>query len=229
MEKAVAPPHGLSRVDVMTQESQAPVEVLNADFIISLPRWKPDQVECIPMVCFAGRSNVGKSSLLNTLCNRKQLARVSNTPGRTQAINVFQIELRQGEERRSLYFGDLPGYGYAKAPESVRKQWTPMMESVLQYNPMLRAVAVLLDIRHRPTQQDRDFIEMLEDFEVPMIPIATKRDKVPKTKQPKHLKDIENGTGIEREDIRLYSSVTKAGRGELLADIWDLAEGEVGI
>ena len=204
-------------------QSEKPT-IINAEFTVSLPKWNQTQIEALPIVAFAGRSNVGKSSLLNSLTNRKQLARVSNTPGRTQQLNVFRIEMKQGEERRECLFCDLPGYGYAKAPGNVRKQWTPMMKSLFERAEDLRAILVLLDLRHKPTGQDLDFFEMLEQQEIPILPVATKADKVPKTKRSKHLKIISNATSIEPDDIRMYSSLTKMGRDGLMEDLWFLCE-----
>lgn len=202
--------------------SDAKPSIVNAEFLLSLPKWDQSKVESLPVIAFAGRSNVGKSSLLNSLTNRKQLARVSNTPGRTQQLNIFKVEFKLNDERLHCLFCDLPGYGYAKAPGNVRKQWTPMMKSLFDNAENLRAILVLLDLRHKPTQQDLDFVEMLEEQEISILPVTTKADKVPKTKRPKHLKIISTATGIESEDIRVYSSLTKQGRDGLVEDLWYL-------
>ncbi len=198
------------------------VDVLNTEFILSWPRWKKGELEPLPQICFIGRSNVGKSSLLNCVAGRKALARVSRTPGRTQAINVFRATLRRGEERRDVYLVDLPGYGYAKAPQSVRAAWRPMMESYLKKNPDLRAAVALLDIRHKPTGQDLDLFEILENFEVPTLPVATKTDKVGSTHRRKHLKDIAKVLDIEPGDIRTVSSATRHGIDGLLDEFFEV-------
>lgn len=203
------------------------VDVLDAKFLFGLPKWFRLPQEPIAQVCFCGRSNVGKSSLLNCLAGRKALARVSNTPGRTQAINAFNVVLRKGEERRNIWFVDLPGYGYAEAPAEVRKQWRPMMLSYLRGNPMLRAAVALLDVRRVPGTGDIELFELLEEGEVPVIPVVTKVDKVGTTQRGKHLKEIAAELDIEKGDLRLFSSTTREGRGELLEDLWDLA-GESG-
>ncbi len=200
------------------------VDVLEAEFRFSLPRWQNYPETPQAQVCFCGRSNVGKSSLLNCLAGRKSLARVSSTPGRTQALNVFSVALREAEERRTIWFVDLPGYGYANAPASVRKAWRPMMEGYLRRNPMLRAAVLLLDIRRKPNEGDLDFLEMLERFEVPVIPVVTKTDKVPSTKRRKSLRLIADTCDIPANELRVFSSVTRHGRDELLGDLFDLAE-----
>ena len=208
------------------EEPAAPeteVTILASRFVTSMPRWKDTLEGNEPLVCFAGRSNVGKSTLLNTLCGRRQLARVSNTPGRTQLINIFHITLRKDGVKRMILFGDLPGYGYAKAPGDVKKKWIPMMASVLRQNPRLKAVLVLLDIRHTPTAQDVDLLELLETNEVPIIPVATKCDQVTRNQFPKHLRQLAEGAGVPQDDIRPFSALKKQGIGELLGDLWELA------
>lgn len=200
------------------------VEVLRAEFVLSWPRWRGRELDpVLPQVCFAGRSNVGKSSLLNCLSGRKGLARTSNTPGRTQALNVFRIGLRLGEEQRELYFVDLPGYGYAKAPPSVRAQWSPMMESFLKDNAELRAAVLLFDIRREPNRQDIEVLELLERHQVPLLPVATKVDKVGTTRRGAHMKVLAESTGIEKADFRPFSAPTRQGREDLLAEIFELA------
>ena len=145
----------------------------------------------LPEIAFIGRSNVGKSSLLNTLVNKKNLARISNTPGRTQLINFFNIE-------NKLCFVDLPGYGYAKVPEHVKKQWQPMIESYLLQSKYLKSVVLIVDARHTPTRHDILMREWLQAYRIPVIIVATKIDKIPKTKQPRHIKII-------RETLKVQS------------------------
>ncbi len=130
---------------------------------------KPEQYPShnLPEIAFIGRSNVGKSSLLNTLVNKKNLARISNTPGRTQLINFFNVD-------EKLCFVDLPGYGYAKVPESVRKQWKPMIESYLMQSQHLKGVVLIVDARHKPMQHDVLMREWLASYQIPMVIVATK-------------------------------------------------------
>lgn len=205
---------------------KALIDVVHAEFTVSWPKWRGEDLEPLPQVCFCGRSNVGKSSLLNCLVNRKALARTSRTPGRTQALNVFLVHMRRGEEIRPLYFVDLPGYGYADAPKSVRAQWAPMMQSFLKNNPRLRGACVLFDIRREPNEQDIATLDLFGEAAVPLVPVATKADKVGKTQLSRHLRIISDTIGIEKEAFRPFSALTRAGRDELLADIFDLAAPE---
>lgn len=147
------------------------MKVLSAEFVLSAkePAHYPPAV--LPEIAFAGRSNVGKSSLINTLLNRKGLARTSNTPGRTQEINFFLINGR-------FSFIDLPGYGYAKVPEALRKQWGPMVETYLKERATLRLVVVILDVRRDPSEEDLQLMEWLQFYHTPFLICLTKRDKV---------------------------------------------------
>lgn len=201
-----------------------PVDVLEATFLRSLPRWNHEGLDPLPEICFAGRSNVGKSSLLNCLAGRKALARTSKTPGRTQALNVFKVVLRRSGEQRALHFVDLPGYGYAKAPKSVRNAWGPMMESYLRGNKLLRTAVLLFDIRHPPTGQDAQLVDLLADCRVALIPVATKSDKIGRTQRAKHIKAISGRLQIPPAIIRPFSSVDREGREALLEDIFELAQ-----
>lgn len=197
--------------------------VHSADFVITATAWPPKELPPLPEVCFCGRSNVGKSSLLNLIVNRRKLARVSSTPGRTQSINVFRMVLACGNERTQAHLVDLPGYGFAKVPLSVKKTWRPMMMSYFQENPRIRAAIVLLDLRRKPNTEDLELFEMLEDNNVPAIVVATKVDKVPKTQRPRELKVIAAELGLEDwRDIRVVSALTKEGADELVGDLWEV-------
>ncbi len=165
-----------------------------------------------PEVAFAGKSNVGKSSLINALMNRKALARTSSQPGKTQTINFYRIN-------NAIYYVDLPGYGYAKASASEKEKWGRMVENYLHTSRKLKAVFLLIDIRHAPSANDRMMYEWIahQGF-APMI-IATKLDKIKRSQMQKNLKVIREGLGINPETLIIpFSAQTKQGREE----IWEL-------
>ena len=166
-----------------------------------------------PEIAFAGRSNVGKSSLLNVMVQRKSLVRTSSTPGRTQLINFFDLN---GE----LYLVDLPGYGFAKVPMAVKKQWGPMIQTYLQSRQSLCAVVVLFDIRRVPREEDLQLLDWLEEYEVPTIPVITKVDKVSRNRRAAQITPIVEATGLPAEAFTLFSALTKEGRDE----IWERLE-----
>ena len=147
------------------------MKVLSAEFVLSATKPVHYPPALLPEVAFAGRSNVGKSSLINTLVKRKGLARTSNTPGRTQEINFFTVNNR-------FAFIDLPGYGYAKVPEKIRNNWGPMIEAYLSGRETLRLVVLILDIRRDPSPEDRQLIGWLQFYRLPVLIVLTKIDKV---------------------------------------------------
>ena len=147
------------------------MKILSAEFILSAKEPVHYPPASLPEIAFAGRSNVGKSSLINALLNRRGLARTSNTPGRTQEINFFHVNDR-------FAFVDLPGYGYAKVPEAIRKQWGPMVELYLRERKTLRLVVLILDVRRDPSEEDLQLIQWLSFYQIPFRIILTKRDKV---------------------------------------------------
>ena len=157
---------------------------------------------------FAGKSNVGKSSLINGLMNRKSLARTSAQPGKTQTINFYNIN-------NALYFVDLPGYGYAKANEEVKAKWGKMIENYLHKSKQLKAVFLLIDIRHEPSANDRLMYEWILKQGFQPIIIATKLDKIKRSQLSKQIKLIKQGLGVDAETIVIpFSSETKQGREE---------------
>ncbi len=165
----------------------------------------------LPEVAFAGKSNVGKSSLINALVNRKALARTSSQPGKTQTINFYNIN-------KSLYFVDLPGYGYAKASVKVKEQWGKMVENYLHRSKQLKQVFHLIDIRHEPSENDRMMYDwILHNGYRPVI-IATKLDKIKKSQVPKQLNLILTTLKAEKGSIIIpFSAETKQGREEIYA------------
>lgn len=169
-------------------------------------------------VAFAGRSNVGKSSLINTVLGRKKLARTSSSPGKTQTINFYKIN-------DGFYFVDLPGYGFAKVSRSEQEKWAGMINNYLTRSAYLKAVILLVDIRHEPKNSDKEMLEwILASGKQPVI-VATKADKIKRNQVPRHLKMLREGLDIKGKDIPLiaFSSETKQGRDELL----DLIEGVI--
>ena len=168
----------------------------------------------LPEIAFAGKSNVGKSSLINGLMNRKSFARTSATPGKTQTINFYNIN-------QELYLVDLPGYGYAKVSEQEKKKWGQMIERYLHQSKQLRAVFLLIDIRHAPSANDKMMYDwILSQGYQPTI-IATKLDKLKRSQVQKQVKVVRQGLGLSKDSILIpFSAVTKQGRDE----IWDLVE-----
>ncbi len=167
-----------------------------------------------PEIAFAGKSNVGKSSLINTLVNRKALARTSSQPGKTQTINYYNVN-------DALYLTDLPGYGFAKVPESEKRRWGGLIERYLNGSKQLRAVFLLIDIRHDPSENDRMMYEWMVYQGFHPILIATKADKIKRSQLQKQQKAIRVGLDAEPGTILIpFSAVTKQGCDE----IWDLVE-----
>ncbi len=169
-----------------------------------------------PEVAFAGKSNVGKSSLINGLVNRKSLARTSSQPGKTQTINFYNIN-------DSIYLVDLPGYGYAKASESVKKSWGEMIERYLHTSKDLKAVFLLVDIRHEPNANDHQMYDWIVQNGYQPIVICTKADKLKRSQIPKALRVIRQGLSLPQDTILIpYSSMTKQGREEIWQKIDEL-------
>ena len=188
-------------------------------------------------IAFAGRSNVGKSSLINSLLNRKALARTSSQPGKTQTINYYYVEgkpehqeqaadLPEAEAACELYLVDLPGYGFTRASVEVREKWGRMIERYLQTSKQLRAVLLLLDIRHAPTANDRQMYEWIRTNGYEPILIATKLDKIKRSQLQKQLKMIRETLGAGKETkIIPFSSETKQGREQVWELLSELAAG----
>ena len=175
--------------------------------------------ETMPEVAFAGKSNVGKSSLINTMINRKALARTSQNPGKTRTINFYNVE-------NKLYFVDLPGYGYAKAPKSEIAKWGKMIEDYLIKRDSLRAIIMLVDIRHEPGANDKMMYEWLKHYGHKIIVVATKSDKLNRSQIPKHKKMLSEALSLEKGDILIpFSSESKNGKEEL----WNIIEEITGL
>ena len=193
------------------------MNIKSAEFITSAV--KPSQYPPLnyPEIAFAGRSNVGKSSLINTLVNRKRLVKTSSTPGRTQLINFFDVN-------NSVTFVDLPGYGYAKVPAAVRKKWGPMIETYLSTRETLKGVVVIMDIRRIPRQEEHDLIDWLNHLSIAGILVLTKTDKLSKTKQLKQQTAIAEALRINAGELILFSAKSRRGRDTLWDAMLSLAE-----
>lgn len=189
---------------------------VNLETVCGITSRLPDHT--LPEFAFAGKSNVGKSSLINGLMNRKSLARTSSSPGKTQTINYYNIN-------NEMYFVDLPGYGYATANEKVKAQWGKLIEDYLHQSKQIRAVFLLVDIRHAPSENDRIMYDWILDRGYQPVIIATKLDKIKRSQVAKQLKLICDTLDVVDDTIVIpYSSLNKQGREE----IYELLDGMVG-
>ena len=184
--------------------------IKSAEFITSAVKTTQYPPEVSPEIAFAGRSNVGKSSLINTLVNRKHLVKTSSTPGRTQLINFFDIN-------KNLTFVDLPGYGYARVPAAVRKKWGPMIETYLSTRQTLKGVVIIMDIRRLPREEEQNLIHWLAHYSIASILVLTKTDKLSKTKLIKQQAVIIKALAVAKEDVILFSAKTRRGKDA----VWD--------
>jgi GTP-binding protein len=183
------------------------MKIRSADFILSASSPWQFPPPTLPEIAFAGRSNVGKSTLINSLLNRKKLVKTSSTPGKTQLINFFNINDK-------FHFVDLPGYGFAKVPENVRKQWQRLIEAYLQERETLRNVVLIVDSRHGPTAQDRQLKDWLDYYERPVLIVASKIDKLKRGQIQKHLKIIRQDLALDTTPLA-HSSLEKGKREEI--------------
>ena len=194
----------------MTDEKKRdPLIVQQMEFLggQASPRgWRPETT--LPEVAFAGRSNVGKSSLINTLLRRSKAARVSNTPGRTREINFFKIN-------EQFILVDLPGYGYARISKDRKAEWQPMIEGYLSSSPNLRGIVQLLDVRHDPTKDDLQMFDFLATVGVPTMVVMTKTDKLTKSQAAARITAISASLGLEDDQVIPFSSETGFGRDDL--------------
>jgi GTP-binding protein len=183
------------------------MKIRSADFILSASSPWQFPPPTLPEIAFAGRSNVGKSTLINSLLNRKKLVKTSSTPGKTQLINFFNINDK-------FHFVDLPGYGFAKVPENVRKQWQRLIEAYLQERETLRNVVLIVYSRHGPTAQDRQLKDWLDYYERPVLIVASKIDKLKRGQIQKHLKIIRQDLALDTTPLA-HSSLEKGKREEI--------------
>ncbi len=186
-----------------------PLPIRSLEFLgpmATVDGWRPEH--SFPEVAFAGRSNVGKSSLLNALVRRKAFARVSKTPGRTREINFFGVN-------GLFVLVDLPGYGYAKVSKERKADWKPLIEGFLKRSPLLRGVVHLLDIRRDPSDDDKQMLDMLAALEVPTLICVTKTDKLSKGAVAARVREIASALALDPEQVIAFSAVSGAGRDEL--------------
>lgn len=177
--------------------------------------WRPENT--LPEIAFAGRSNVGKSSLLNKLVRRKAFARVSNTPGRTREINFFEVNGR-------FVFVDLPGYGYARISKERRAEWKPLIEGYLRRSPNLRGVVLLVDVRRDPSDDDIQMLDFLSEVGAPTIVAITKVDKLTTAARATRIRELTAQLGLEDDQVIPFSAHTGVGRDDLATAIVSLVE-----
>lgn len=190
-----------------------PLVIRSLEFVgglASVGGWRPELD--LPEIAFAGRSNVGKSSLLNKVLKRRSFARVSKTPGRTREINFFKVN-------DAFLLADLPGYGYAKVSKTRSAEWGPLIESYLRSTNRLRGVVQLLDVRHDPTDDDRQMLDFLADVGVPAMFVATKIDKLSKLAADQRVRELAIILQVDEDHIIPFSAQTGAGRDELAGAI----------
>lgn len=177
-------------------------------------------VNSLPEIAFAGKSNVGKSSLINALMCRKSLARTSSQPGKTQTINYYNVN-------KEIYFVDLPGYGYAKVSKTEKEKWGKMIERYLNTSAQLKKVYLLVDIRHEPNANDKQMYDWIIESGYEPVIIATKLDKINRSQKDKHVKMLREGLKLRKGTLIIpFSAETKQGRDEIYADILSVISGE---
>ena len=190
------------------------MKIKSATFDKSAARAEQYPPAVLPEIAFAGRSNVGKSSLINTLLNRKHLVKTSGTPGKTRLINFFIIN-------NAFSFVDLPGYGYARVPASERKQWGKMIETYLRTRPTLKGAVVLQDIRRMPGQEENELLDFLGHYNLPAIFVLTKADKFSNNKQATQARKIRQEMGLETDEIVCFSAKSRQG----VDTLWEMIAG----
>lgn len=192
------------------------LKIPSATFVTSRADLKTSIRPSLPEIAFAGRSNVGKSSLINSLLNRRKLALVSKRPGKTQLLNYFLVDER-------YYFVDLPGYGFARVPETMRRGWGQLVEGYLRQSKQLRCVIVILDSRHGATEDDLELIHWLQAYKRPFILVLTKMDKLSAAEEREHMPQLlAELQGYKPIFILAYSSTEHRGREELWNEIFEI-------
>jgi len=190
------------------------MKITTAEFLLGGPSIIQQPKGDVPEIAFLGRSNVGKSSLINRMCGRRALARKSNEPGKTRELNYYLIN-------KAFHFVDLPGYGYAKAPEHIRSSWGNLIEKYLKLRKQIALVAQLVDARHEPTPLDMMMVGWLEYYEIPFVVVLTKADKLPRSKMPAYLREAQTKFAQFTfcKQVIPFSSITGEGKKELFQAI----------
>ena len=183
--------------------------IRSARFILSLDRLRPFPGQGLPEIAMAGKSNVGKSSMINSVLGNSKLARISSAPGKTRLINFFKVN-------DQFWLVDLPGYGFAKAPKSERDRWAAMIEGYLQGSEHLKRVLHLVDIRHQPTRDDQMMVEYLRHYDIPFTVVATKADKLSKAARGRSIPVICRTLAVQPWEVIPYSSEDGTGRERVL-------------
>ena len=202
----------------MAERGSDPLVIRSLEFLGGMAGaggWRPESE--LPEIAFAGRSNVGKSSLLNRLVRRKAFARVSRTPGRTREINFFRVN-------SSFVLADLPGYGYARISKEKKADWKPLIEGYLRGTPHLAGVVQLLDLRRHPSDDDAEMLDFLAELELPTVVVLTKADKLSSHAAESRADEIMKSLSLERDQTILFSAVTGQGRDELAAAVASLVD-----
>ncbi|PUA35684.1 YihA family ribosome biogenesis GTP-binding protein [Paenibacillus elgii] len=193
------------------------MKVNQAEFIISAVGPSQYPMDALPEIALAGRSNVGKSSLINRMINRKNLARTSSKPGKTQQLNYYKIN-------SDLFFVDLPGYGYAQVSKTEREKWGKFIENYLLHREFLKLVLLVIDLRHPPSKDDQAMYSWLKHHGTPLCIVTTKADKIPRSKWQQHVKIVKETLGTDKSDpVILFSSELGLGKDEL----WQIIEQKI--
>lgn len=183
--------------------------VKKASFVLSMSDFRSFPGQGLPEIAMAGKSNVGKSSMINSLARNSRLARISSEPGKTRLINFYLIN-------EAMFLVDLPGYGFAKAPKQEKQKWAAMIEGYLQQSPHLKRVLQLVDLRHPPTEDDQMMVEYLRHYDVPFTVVATKADKLSKAQRSRNIPVICRTLAVQPWEVLVYSSQDGTGRERLL-------------
>ena len=195
------------------------MEINSAEFVTSMARYGAFPGAGLPQIAVAGKSNVGKSSLINCLCRRNKLARTSSTPGKTRLLNIFLLN-------GALHLVDLPGYGFAKVDKQEKARWGVMMQEYFEQSEELRHVFCLVDIRHEPTRDDTAMIEFVREMRIPFTVIATKADKISRGARQKQIALVARTLLVQPWQIVPFSREDQTGREDVLAKIGEVLSGE---